>query len=418
MDLEQACASKSIELLRRAARPEGFAASPAFEHYHGIWARDAAIAGLGACRLDERDLRGAVAATLRTLAQRSSDKGQIPAAIWPDRVYWDWGDAGCVDASAWFVIALGEYTNATGDEQIAAELWPAALRALEWLSYQDVNNFGLVDSPAASDWMDSSLSRSGKVLHINVLYYWAARHAESMADVLGERPPLDAEGIRDRINLLFWPRPGRSLMGMLDHVAYPGDTQPDRLPHPTAEAAYAEAARANREFYGAAFDYGNWVDQCDVLANLLAIVSGVTDDDRANRILDYLRDEAVAEPYPSKTWPHSIEPEHDRWGLLDVEADRLQDPRWRNPPGQYHNGGIWPFIGGFHVAALARLGRSDEARGTLARLAEANQLGAAGPWGFHEWLHADSGRPGGAPDQTWNAGAYLLADHEVANLTD
>jgi glycogen debranching enzyme len=32
-----------------------------------------------------------------------------------------------------------------------------------------------------------------------------------------------------------------------------------------------------------------------------------------------------------------------------------------NLPEQYHNGGIWPFVGGFYVAALVKAGRLDEA---------------------------------------------------------
>ncbi|MGO4612217.1 amylo-alpha-1,6-glucosidase, partial [Variovorax sp. 2RAF20] len=58
-----------------------------------------------------------------------------------------------------------------------------------------------------------------------------------------------------------------------------------------------------------------------------------------------------------------------------------QDPLWRpymarhqqNLVHQYHNGGIWPFVGGFWVMALARLGLHDMAWPELARLAHVNQ---------------------------------------------
>ena len=393
--------------MRRAAGPHGFSASPAFEHYSAIWARDAAITCLGALKTDDDELIAASEATLRTLAGHVSDKGQVPTAVWADRGYWDWGDAGSVDASAWYVIALAEFSRTTGHLDLVRELWPTAVGALKWLSFQDANNLGLIDSAPASDWMDSSLSRSGKVLSTNALFYWAARSAEQLAETIGEAPPLDSADVGRRLNTLFWPTGDQPLISLLDHVAYP--SRPDRFSHPTAEAAFTEAVRSDRSFYVAAVEYGRFVDECDVLANLLSIVSGAADQTRTEVILDYLDAEQAAEPYPTKTWPHPIEPGSDRWGLFNVEADRLQDPRWKNPPGSYHNGGIWPYIGGFHALALKQASRDDAASDLLQQLAEANHLATSGEWGFHEWIHPATGEPAGSPHQTWNAGTYALA---------
>ncbi len=407
MDLIDEGYSQANDLMRRAAREEGFSASPALDHYAGIWSRDAAITCLGASRSADPLLITTAEKTLRGLATRLSSAGQVPAAFWPDQGYWDWGDAGCVDASAWFVIALGEYLDATNDVGTARELWPSVVKAVAWLRSQDANNFGLVDSARATDWMDSSLSRSGKVLQVNVLYYWCVLHAATMAVTLDQPVPLDPAGVRDRITTLFWPSTDRPLVSLLDHVEF--GQRPSRLPHPTAEAGFREAIRADRGFYLASIDYGTWVDLCDVLANLLAIVSGVADRTKTDRILDFLDTEGVADPFPTKTWPQPVDPRQDRWRLFDPEADRLQDPRWRNAPGEYHNGAIWPYIGGFHVAALAKAGRRAEAAKMLNRLAEANNLAADGAWGFHEWLSASDGEPGGAPHQVWNAGTYAFA---------
>ena len=40
----------------------------------------------------------------------------------------------------------------------------------------------------------------------------------------------------------------------------------------------------------------------------------------------------------------------------------------QNLEWQYHNGGVWPFVGGFWVAALAHAGIADRARRDLNRL--------------------------------------------------
>jgi glycogen debranching enzyme len=78
----------------------------------------------------------------------------------------------------------------------------------------------------------------------------------------------------------------------------------------------------------------------------------------------------------------------------------------QNHPWQYHNGGIWPFVGGFWVILLARLGREQEAWRELENLALANRVG---DWAFNEWFHGQTGEPLGMPGQSWNAALFILA---------
>jgi hypothetical protein len=66
-----------------------------------------------------------------------------------------------------------------------------------------------------------------------------------------------------------------------------------------------------------------------------------------------------------------------------------------NLPGHYHNGGIWPFIGGMWVRFIHRLGLRDVACRELLKLAQANRLGKNHDWEFNEWLHSRTGRPMG-----------------------
>ena len=97
------------------------------------------------------------------------------------------------------------------------------------------------------------------------------------------------------------------------------------------------------------------------------------------------------------------------------------DPDWRhyyrvrnlNLPHHYHNGGAWPFIGGFYVAALQRAGRHKEACSQLERLTEMNHQGRTREWGFNEWFHGLSGRPMGYDGQSWSTAMYLYAANAV-----
>ncbi len=403
MTSTEEAADRSRQLLHRALHPEGFLASPSLDHYAAIWARDAAMACLGASRTGEETLLAGAETTLRTLARLATPLGQIPDAYWPGRGYWDWGEAGTVDASAWFVIALAEHVDVTGRETIGTELWDSARRALTWLRYQDATGTGLVDSPAGGDWMDSSLNRSGRVFHVNVLYHWAATGAERLAERLGTAPPLDPGPIAASLHALFWPEAGRDL-AELNTAAYPEDATVV-FPHPLSAGEYARLATADRRHYLASIAYGRFVDRCDVLAHCLAIAGGLIGGERADLVLGYLAETDCAVPYPTRTWPEPFVL-GEAGGMLDTDADALQAERWRNPPGSYHNGAVWPYIGAVHSVAAARTGRHDDARGLLERVAGANALD---DWAFPEWIEVSSGEPGGARDQVWNAGAFLWA---------
>ena len=97
--------------------------------------------------------------------------------------------------------------------------------------------------------------------------------------------------------------------------------------------------------------------------------------------------------------------------ILPHHADwRLRYQRY-NRPGEYHNGGVWPFICGFYVAACVAAGRMELASRKLLALAELvkpwheNEV----EWGFNEWIQAQTGRPCGRDWQTWSAAMYLYA---------
>jgi glycogen debranching enzyme len=78
----------------------------------------------------------------------------------------------------------------------------------------------------------------------------------------------------------------------------------------------------------------------------------------------------------------------------------------QNQVHQYHNGGIWPFVGGYWVMALAQLGLRVQARAELVKLARVNALDG---WRFTEWFHGRTLKPMGMAGQSWNAAAWLLA---------
>ena len=400
---------RAIDLLRRSSTPSGFVASPAFENYAVIWVRDAAITSLGALSSGDPSLVEAAVASLNTMGTARTDLGQVAAVVRPEQGMWDWVEAGVVDSTAWYIILAGVVLTATERTDLVEPHWDGIVSGLSWLRHQDVTGSGLISAAPGTDWMDSSLTRSGRTLNLNLLYYWAARAASQIASALDREPPADPDDLSWRINTLFWPTPGRGPELLFSGSGVP--RVPYSFPHEATVRSFEAASAIDRAHYVSHVIHAMFNEACDVLANLLAVCLSVADQGQRGLILDHLDQTAVADPFPSRTWTHPISVDSgSAMRILDTET--YMNPRWTNPPFSYHNGGIWPFVGGFHVTALALSGRHDAAD-LLSRLAAANRAGRQGAWGFHEWLHGQSGEPDGAPDQAWSAGMYVLAHHAV-----
>ena len=94
-----------------------------------------------------------------------------------------------------------------------------------------------------------------------------------------------------------------------------------------------------------------------------------------------------------------------------------QDPDWHaryqiyNRPGEYHNGGVWPFTLGFYLAAIVAAGFPELAWRKLAALTKfvRNARNSSLAFGFNEWVRARDGVPCGEDWQSWSAAMYLYA---------
>ena len=390
---------RSVALLHDAATPAGLVASPAFDHYAVIWARDGLIAALGALDVGDPALVEAAGATLDTLSEHASVLGQIPALVAPAKSEWDFAEGGVVDATAWFVIVVDAYARTTGDLDRVRTWWPAVGQAMSWLAHQDVTGSGLISAAPSTDWMDAALTRSGRTLHLNVLFAGAAAACARIGIALGETVTDDSEQIVAAVNAWFWPDAGTDVGALFSHG----------FQHDATRISYWEAASVNRRHYVSHIVHSAFIDRCDTLANLLAIRSGVAYPDRTALILATL--DVAADPHPTRTFPDPIRHD-DGTGMLVAVAESSIPERWRNRPGRYHNGAAWPYIGGFHVEMLARSGQHDAAAEMLVRLAEANALD---DWCFPEWIDAE-GAAAGASLQTWNAATYVLGYRAVNGL--
>ncbi|MCP4415209.1 MAG: glycogen debranching protein [Chloroflexi bacterium] len=405
--LLQEAHEQAAAILHRCATPQGFRASGLAAGYPQVWARDAGIIALGAAATGNAELLAATKASLVTLGQHQSRNGLIPLNVNPDSGSISTENAGALDANLWFILMHYLYWQTTGDIDFMIQNWAAIDKAIAWLEYQDMNECGLLETPEAGNWMDLVAVRYN-ILYDNVLYYAAALAHEKMGDQL---PPhlsyhrllVDATGIYERINLLLWI----DRCWVAEHFA----EQLERLKTLRLEwymLYHNIGTISSRPYYlpWVAFrEYGDW---CDSLGNCLAILTGVSDGHRREHILRYMYQVGISEPFPTKAIHPPIYPGESDWR-------EYYRSRNLNLPHQYHNGGIWPMVGGFHVAALVRHGWQHEAERLLVSLAKANKQGNDQKWEFNEWLHGESGHPMGFGQQAWSAAMYLYAEEAVVN---
>ena len=377
MEIIAACTAQALQLLRENLGPSGFLAAAPGEGarnrgYDRVFGRDAAICAIAAARSGDAALGRGARRSLLTLARHQAPNGQIPKYVDPATRKADFWYLGCIDATLWWLVAVRLVARGLDDADLELCLQAEIAAAIRWLSCQEHQQIFLLQQNEASDWADI-MPRSGFVLYTNALWYYVKRLY---------RLPHAGE-TKHHFNCLFFPFSG--------HL--PEYRRLRLLMH------FVRNRAKNRELYLSFVNLSFWGEEGDVFGNLLAILFGLADEHRVSRVLH-----AVAKAQASA--PHPV-----RVTCTPITRD---DPLWRTYMGRhrqnmehrYHNGGIWPFVGGFWVLALAAAGRRAEARVELEKLARAN---AVGNWKFIEWFNGATGAPEGMPRQSWNAAMFLLA---------
>ena len=389
--------------------------------YQQVWARDSMIAGLGLWLCQRPEAHASHRRSLATLGSFQSELGKIPhnvgfpnvadpalvalggqlqAADSHHQAVADTAHAGAVDSNLWYIIGhYYEYIRGR-DADLLRAAWPGLEKALLWLRYQDSNECGLLEVHEAMDWADLFSNRYN-VLFDNVLYFAVWKAMGQMADAL-QMPSSSyfdtAADVRHKINTLLWVGPQAPVNW-------------DWVQRERQEWLYplkrVETELVVRPYYLPYMAFRDYADRFDTLGNLLAILFGVADQQQANLILDYIHGCGLNQPYPVQAVYPVIQRSDKDWRDYFLVRNL-------NQPHHYHNGGAWPFIGGFYVAALVQAGRLGEAAIQLDKLTEMNHRSISSEWGFNEWFHGTSGQPMGFAEQSWSAAMYLYAADAVA----
>lgn len=394
---------KGIEALRRNITSKGFSACSLEDNvvhgtdanYRSVWARDGAKTVIWTSDLHDEDIVTCQRETLRTILAHQAPAGQLPAHVLIDTGEPEYGGVGgitSIDGALWTVIATWWYSLKHDDWSLVEEFSETLQRAMDWLSALDSNNCGLLEIPEAGDWTDL-FARSYHILYDEVLWH---RCLLCYGEILRRQDRHDsaedyekwAAHVQRVILKNFWPSTN------VDSAE--GGPSFAEVQYQLGDARYLVAQVSP-------FSY-SW--RCDVYGNLLAYLTNLVGQDKATMTFRFLWGVGANEPGPVKNSYPVVHP---------------GDPEWRdyfkvnllNLPNHYHNGGIWPFIGGLWVRYIHKLGMTDLARRELVKLARLCSQGVAYEWEFNEWHHGETGRPMGKSFQAWSAASFIKACHDL-----
>ena len=303
---------------------------------------------------------------LETLAGNQTQHGHIPSLVH------DKEDRGSSDTTPLFLMGVGIFRKVTGEFNFLEE---PVRKALIWMEYQSPSDRLLVAQQPTSDWRDEQWV-TGYGLYVNTIAYCYLR-------LFGENEKADML----RSEMKRFTIKG----GVINRHVHEGLT----VPHKPYYALWSYKIHSSERF--------------DLLGNSLAILSGIASPTRASEMISWIEKECIAlksngdliPDLPPNFFPF-IKPEDPDWM-----------PRYSkfNKPGDYHNGGIWPFICGFYVAALVAAKKYLLAEKKLIELTKLVKISVDNNihFGFNEWYKAQDGRPMGQDWQTWSAALYLYA---------
>ena len=334
--------------------------------YPEPYTRDLMLSVFGIAVSENKKLLESIRKVLETLAKNQTEHGLIPSLV-NDRE-----NRGSSDTTPLFLLGVGIFRKVSGKKYF---LNTAVKKALNWMEYQSPSDRNMVAQQPTSDWRDEQWV-TGYGLFVNALVY-------SYLRILGKNDKAD------------------KMHSEMSRFTITGGTI-HRHVH--------EGLVVKHKPYYALLSYKiHSSERFDLLGNSLAILSGIASPSRAEDMISWIEEECdsmkkkgdLAVNLPPNFFPF-IKPEDPDW-----------HPRYAiyNRPGEYHNGGIWPFVCGLYVAALVAAKKYSLASEKLVELTHLIKLSntAKVSFGFNEWIKAQNGKPMGQDWQTWSAALYLYA---------
>ncbi len=373
-EIEQAKSAALEVLLHNVEGPFDGLPRTAAWGYPEPYTRDLMICILGVAVSKNEALINAMRKTLETLSKNQSLRGNIPSLVHdPD-------NRGASDTTPLFLLAVGIFRELTVEKDFLQE---AVQKASTWMEYQSPADDYLVAQQPTSDWRDEQWVL-GYGLFVNTLTY-------SYLKVLGDTERA------------------LGLQNAMEHFTITAAAIP---------AHHHEGMLLKQKPYYALWSYKIYnSERFDLLGNSLAILSGLASKQRADHISKWIENQCNI-MIQNKDLGLKLPPNFFPF-ILPEDPDWIPRYEQYNLPGDYHNGGIWPFISALHVAALVKAGKPELAREKLFLLTDLIKKSRNKDleYGFNEWYKAQDGEPMGQDWQSWSASLYLYAAECVKTNT-
>ncbi|MGA2322567.1 MAG: glycoside hydrolase 100 family protein [Sedimentisphaerales bacterium] len=334
--------------------------------YPEPYTRDLMVSSLGILLTGNAELIKSLQKTLETIAHNQSPQGHIPSLVH------DREDRGSSDCTPLFLMATALFRQVTGKKNFLEQ---TVRKAMLWMEHQSPTNRVLVAQLPTSDWRDEQWVL-GYGLYVNTLVY-------------------------AYLHLFGQHRRAAELKEQMGRFSVRGDRQNRHI--------HEGLVLPNKPYY-AMWAYKVYrSERFDLLGNSIAILTGLASTSRARRIISWVEAECrsmkkkgeLAVNLPPNFFPY-VRPGDPDWVARYAKY---------NKPGEYHNGGIWPFVCGFYVAALVAAGKHELAAKKLIDLTELLRPARVADveFGFNEWIKAQDGVLHGEDWQSWSAAMYLYA---------
>jgi len=388
--------TQAIEVIQGAVKNGVLLASAeAHDNYTHVWARDSVVTGLSILSNGLHELRDVFGRSLRVLQQAASSAGQIPSNVAVNQNYEITkvsfgGTAGRTDASFWWLIGSISYLQHYTEVDLLNLTKQQAKLIFKLADNWEFNGKHLMYVPMSSNWADEYITH-GYVLYDQLLRYWALSLAGSFfcETVYTEKAALIRSAIKQ--HYLFEQPLSNSL-------------------YTQAQQKTLATYRLENNFI-ASFSPGDRVERFDGWSIGLLLLLNIPSAESRQKLATKL--EQTLLQYGNKGIP-AFWPEIDTSDPAYAQLLNNHSFNFKNRPGHFHNGGIWPVVNGFITAGLVVAGfkklakkMQDSINACLSVSEETHP--------FAEYYDMQAGVAGGIKNLCFSASGYLLANVSVNN---
>ncbi|MBO9674711.1 MAG: hypothetical protein J7577_14785 [Sphingobacteriaceae bacterium] len=385
--VDQIAYNNAVSLLHKASTPFGFvAALHEQDNYKRVWTRDGVITAIAAMLTGDEKLIETAALTIQTLFNHQHSNGFMPSNVSPlDGSVSYGGTAGRADNPAWAIIGLCAFTTCTGDDSLYGRYENEIDKCFRVMEAWEFNGKHLMYVPQSGDWADEYIQH-GYLLFDQLLRLWALKLATAVS---GNKKWADkSEQITSSLRTNYWKNNGAAnrYSANLTHQLKDG---PD-------------------DFWLMGFNPSRIYSYFDLQANAFSMLLNLGKSGQNKTLIGHLQQLYGQKDFLLPSFYPSIQ-------KANTDMNELKDNyayQFRNQPGQFHNGGLWPVWNGWLAAALAKHEEIEFAHKITLNIHAANAKETM----FNECLHGVSQEPCGVAYCTWSAAGAIIAEQATNKL--